>query len=89
MDTNKLQPIVISKNGLLFNTSHYDILIEEILRYRRENGHYPKEIIFSEGMAQRYLDHYMQGKEYVISFDKKPISFIINIRLRASQLIMR
>ena len=89
MNTNELKPIVIATTGLALNTSEAFSLGQEIIRFKQENGRYPREVIFNEEMAQKYFDHYVQGKAYPVSFDKKPIDFIVNIRLRASNLIMR
>lgn len=89
MSTNELKPIVIATTGLALNNSEAFNLGREIIRFKQENGRYPREVIFDEEMAQKYFDHYVQGKAYPVSFDRKPIDFIVNIRLRASSLIMR
>lgn len=89
MSTNELKPIVISKNGLLLNKQYLDVLTQSIIEHKIENGRYPEEVIFNEEMAHRYFDYFVNGKSYTISFDKKPITFVVNIRLRASSLIMR
>ena len=92
MSTNELKPIVISnsssRSDLLLNTMQLDLLTSEILRFYSEKLRYPKKIIFNEEMAQRYFDHYTQGNSYMVSFDKKPIEFVVNIRLRSAELIM-